>query len=360
VFFDNLQVSHIKGTVLEETHYYPFGLVMAGISAKGVGKVENKYKFNGIEHTKELDLNQYDAFFRNLDPQIGRFWQLDPTTTHWESPYVTMQNNPISKTDWLGDFFTFSNDALQMRYNQMRETNNQNLKNNIEELSSMDLNSEDKKVQKRIEELAYIIDKQNTFNTQLDEMENSLAEFAITDEKPSSLSSQGDTRYDIGRNAIIIRLGKSNPSFSILSHEIRHGYGYLIGELIGGADNGSYDISDEVEAYKTSNIFDKSGAEKDGLKFEISGQYTIDYFNKHACGEGGYSYLKNKTTAISVNTLAAAYMKNNPNDRISFILGANKSNANMTVGQAVEILNAHAIKNYGKPAYYFGQYLNKK
>ncbi|HEX7904919.1 MAG TPA: DUF6443 domain-containing protein [Chitinophagaceae bacterium] len=105
VYFDDLSVVHTRGTLLEETHYYPFGLTMAGISSKALnfGNPANKAKFNGIEQSNDFDLNMYDAFYRNLDPQIGRFWQIDPKPLEMASPYSAMLNNPILFSDPLGD-----------------------------------------------------------------------------------------------------------------------------------------------------------------------------------------------------------------------------------------------------------------
>lgn len=78
---------------------------MAGISSKAAGKLGNNKLYNGIEHTTDLDLNQYDAFYRTLDPQTGRFLQMDPKIESMEmwSPYTSNYDNPIRYQDPLGD-----------------------------------------------------------------------------------------------------------------------------------------------------------------------------------------------------------------------------------------------------------------
>ncbi len=105
VFFDNFNLTHQAGPLLEETHYYPFGLTMGGVSSKAAGALENDKKYNGIELIADLGLATYDAFFRNLDPQIGRWWQIDPKIENMElwSPYASNYNNPIRFSDPLGD-----------------------------------------------------------------------------------------------------------------------------------------------------------------------------------------------------------------------------------------------------------------
>lgn len=68
--------------------------------------MENKKKYNGIEFDDDLDLDTYEAYYRNLDPQTGRWWQIDPKIEEIQddiSPYASMSDNPISKADPLGD-----------------------------------------------------------------------------------------------------------------------------------------------------------------------------------------------------------------------------------------------------------------
>ncbi|HNX01899.1 MAG TPA: RHS repeat-associated core domain-containing protein, partial [Candidatus Cloacimonadota bacterium] len=103
VYYDNMMVVHSSGSsnVLEVNAYYPYGMLMPGLSLIAPPGKYNAYKHSAKELQKELSLQWYDHGARMYDPTVSRWWVPDPLAEKYYSlsPYNYCANNPILFVD---------------------------------------------------------------------------------------------------------------------------------------------------------------------------------------------------------------------------------------------------------------------
>jgi len=102
--------------LLQENHYYPFGMEMEGAWTAQVG-TENKYQYNGKELVEDFGWNWSDYGARGYDASVGRWWSVDPMAEayHSLSVYHYGLNNPIANVDLFGMMSSNPNDIYKER-----------------------------------------------------------------------------------------------------------------------------------------------------------------------------------------------------------------------------------------------------
>ncbi|MCG8310012.1 MAG: hypothetical protein MI975_21630 [Cytophagales bacterium] len=103
VYFDDLEVQLIDAPVTSASDYYPFGLAMAGRSYSS-----EKYRFGYQGQFAEMDEETgWNSFeLRMYEPVIGRWLTTDPARQYF-SPYLSMNNSPITNVDPDGAYSKF-------------------------------------------------------------------------------------------------------------------------------------------------------------------------------------------------------------------------------------------------------------
>lgn len=95
-----MAIFHISNS----TNYSPFGVELY---ERGFTIDDYRYGYQGSEKDNEVkgNGNSYTTYFRQLDPRLGRWLSIDPKASSmpWQSPYCSMDNNPIYYNDALGD-----------------------------------------------------------------------------------------------------------------------------------------------------------------------------------------------------------------------------------------------------------------
>lgn len=99
---DDLAGAYIA-SVESANDYYPFGMEMFGRGITG------DYRIGYNESEKDGEIKgknkSYTTYYRQYNPRVGTWLSIDPKMNNypWQSPYNSMNGNPVKNNDPLGD-----------------------------------------------------------------------------------------------------------------------------------------------------------------------------------------------------------------------------------------------------------------
>jgi RHS repeat-associated protein len=304
--------------VVQEVHYDPWGLELAGIGYNASGNPEHKFTYNEKEKQDQFGLGWLDYGARHYQADIGRWAGVDALADKYApvSPWAYCANNPIRLIDPNGRDINDS-DGLVAAYERYlgSEINRESRKSNkiqarIDRRTAKGKNTE--RQRGRLSESQARIGELRNAQTEIGQMrDDHRVIYNVSNEAdPQSNKApvDGYNEYNTqesqltGRHVVDIKVRTSLAStakHSILGHELVHGNQFRTGQLDFQQATGSpgllYDLTDEVAAYRR--------------QFAISGK-SFSHIGKDFIREIGNNLysglpdgpLNTSTTLLELNT----------------------------------------------------------
>jgi RHS repeat-associated protein len=245
----------------------PFGCELKGRNLKKTGVNKSfRYGYQGSEADDEIkgDGNSYTTEFRQLDPRLGRWLSIDPVTHPHQSPYCSMDNNPI----WFSDVFGNTIDPSSSKeFSEMKTQIRDEITKKTEAFDKLG-SKIDSQIANGLEPSQESMNQLRYLSTAVNELETSLKELDLMESDQvwtfsfnTRSAAGGKTKTDPVNKTVKMEYG----SMASGVHEAAHGFDAISGNL-NGLDY-TEDIHDEVKGHRRGVAFNQNHYASESIKY---------------------------------------------------------------------------------------------
>ncbi|MEM9888494.1 MAG: RHS repeat-associated core domain-containing protein [Bacteroidota bacterium] len=272
--------SIVKDEILQESHYYPFGMTIDRLS-ETYTREKNDYLYNGKELNTDFGLGWMDYGARFYDAAVGRWNGVDPLAEDflaW-SPFVYGFNNPIKFIDPTG---MAAEDPKESKFDHIH------IRISAKPVGTAQIRligSENTKAPKVVDVSVYEM-------TVTDDVTGESSVYLVTRDGPVLRGANGDGTYEVINTTF--EPATEGQKFSGIASEYPTGTGLL---AITFSENGSRSLDAEPNKYASREHSDVAK----GVSIHVGGEYTNANGGQSITGSLGCFTLCGKDAGNSVN-----------------------------------------------------------
>jgi RHS repeat-associated protein len=288
--------------IIQENHYYAFGLNHEGTWLMNEAGKDNCYQYNGKELNGDHGLNWNDYGARWYDPSIGRFGTIDRFSEKYVSmnPYQYGANNPIKFIDVNGDSLRFYGSTEDLK--QVSQVLNNGINKtdvfSIGEDGKLNINPLTK------EEISKLDDGQKELYNGMSEI-HSKTDFVnigvVSGSETIPIGSFNLEKIDIG-DIKEFGNGQGANSASVLGHEIKEqALKQLEGKDYPSSHSGGKDFESKITGYTRGKDEKQSNFSMNGSRTIINGTITTFYSNSKNTIKVNTTFKNNNISKVTRN-----------------------------------------------------------